>query len=567
LLRRLRFSYPAAGIPAMIFIFLYGNLTGMSTSTTRAVIMFVFAMIADMLGKSYDMLTALAIAAMLLLVEQPLYARSASFLLSFGSVLGIGFLYPVVYEMFCGKVNTDKTVVSVVYKGMQTLLLSLSLQILTLPLIQYFYFEISLYSIFLNFVAIPLMSILMPSAISALAISFVSVQCAWIPAAICKVILFLYEWLGEWELQLPGSVFICGRPQIWQMILYYIVIVVFVAWRYQVHEQNKWKTDEELEKENEEEKKRKEKQRNLRRSRLACAGGVFVLVLLLSWRFYTGLTFTMLDVGQGDGLFLRTSAGTACLIDGGSTDEKKVGTYRIIPFLKSQGVRKLDFVFVSHADSDHISGILELLEVAGEPGSVQVETLFMPMQAFQEENGMKLLAAAEKCNVMVQVFDDGMVLREEQSFWSIGNLFQKNRLELSCIHPPEGAVYENRNAGSLVLRLTYGEFSMLLPGDLDAEGEQQIVKKNGEKLTCDVLKVGHHGSNTSTTKDWLIAVKPKVALISCGEDNAYGHPHAEMLERLEDVNVTDFSTPECGAITIHSNGKTFWIETYKEREW
>lgn len=462
----------------MIFMFLYGNLTGMSTSTARAVTMFVLAVVADVFGKNYDMLTALAVAALLLLAEQPLYARSASFLLSFGAVLGIGFLYPAVLDLYGGGLDAAHNGRPAICKCQQTTLLSISLQILTLPLIQYFYYEIPLYSILVNFIAIPLMSILMLAGICALLVSFVSVQGAWLPACICKGILFLYEWLGEQSLRLPGAVFVCGQPKIWQMILYYAGIAAFVWWRYRIHEQEKWKTDEELEAEKEDKKIRNIKQKLRRRSRLACMGGFLIFFLLLSWRFHPGFTFAMLDVGQGDGLFFRTAAGTTCLMDGGSTDVKQVGTYRMVPFLKSQGVRKLDYIFVSHTDADHISGILELLEMAGEPGSVQIQNLVMSEQDMDEDAGNVLKELAEKRGVKMQVFQQGMILKDDST-------------DIVCLHPAVGAAYDDKNASSLVLQVSYGDFSMLLTGDLEAEGEQEILRNlagsKEKRLECDIL--------------------------------------------------------------------------------
>jgi len=541
-LRRLGCSYPAAGLPSMCFVLLYGNMTGMSVSTARAVVMLMLAVGADILGKSYDMLTALATAALLLLLEQPLYARSASFLLSFGAVLGIGFFYPALQSLF-----------PVSRKISQTLLLNLSIQILTFPLIQYFYYEFSVYSIFLNLCVIPLMGMLMISGILALSISFFSLSAAGIPAAVCKAILFLYEELGRWTLSLPGAVIICGRPEIWQIVMYYAGIVLFVIWRSGIQEKEKKKSAEELEREERDAEKRRQNRKTLWRIRGCCAFVFWLLNFCLFLRYHQGLTFTMLDVGQGDGLFLRIAGGTTCLIDGGSSDVEEVGVYRIQPFLKSRGIRRLDYVFVTHTDADHISGIQELLMLAGKPGSVQIGTLLLSPQALKEEAGLALKKLAKSRGIEVRIFRTGMCLQDTHT-------------KIVCLHPKPEADYEDTNAGSLVLQVAYEEFSMLLMGDLGETGEQEILDRwQGSSSPCDVLKVGHHGSRFSTSKAFLDMVKPKVALISCKEGNSYGHPHKETLERLKEVKSKSLVTTECGAITVSSDGRDFWVKCFKDR--
>ncbi len=531
LLRKLGCSYSMAGCPAMGLVLLYGSVTGMGTSTTRAVIMFLLAVTGDILGKSYDMLTALAVAALLLLADQPLYALDASFLLSFGAVLGIGLVYPAFHSLF----PTEK-------KWAQAFLISLSVQTLTIPFIQNFYYQVPVYSIFLNLLVIPLMTILMFCGIAAVALSFLSWKIAFIPSLICNVILYIYENLGSFTLKLPGAVMICGKPHVWQMILYYLGIGSFVFWRYQAEKRAKRQIEAGEEGEIGES--------GMRFQRLGFVAAYLLLNLCLSLRAHSGLTFTMLDVGQGDGLFLRTDSGTTCLIDGGSSSVKEVGEYRILPFLKEEGISTLDYVMVTHTDSDHISGIKELLSVTGEPGEVKVGTLLLTEQGEKEEAGKQLKELAASKGIFVSVVKQGDVLLDKST-------------EIACLHPKGGAEYTDQNASSMVLKVTYGEFSLLLTGDLEEEGERDILDEHCLG-TCDVLKAGHHGSKSSTTEAWLETVNPQLTVISCGQENSYGHPHQETLTRLEAANSHVLMTTECGAITIYSDGKSFWAEGFRE---
>jgi competence protein ComEC len=508
LLRKAGCSFLTAGCPSMAAVIFYGSLTGMGTSTARAVTMFLLAVGADILGKSYDMLTALAAAALLLLLSQPLYARSASFLLSFGAVLGIGVFYPIFHSWLPVK-----------RKHLQALLISLSIQICTLPLITYFYYEISVYSLLLNLLIIPFMTVLMLAGILAVAVSFLSLKAAWLPALLCRVILTAYEYLAEASLQLPGSVWHCGQPQKWQMAVYYAGLVILAAWQY----------------------------RRMRKKGLLLMGA---LLLTLMLRVRSGLSFTMLDVGQGDGLVLRTASGTVCLIDGGSSSASSVGTYRILPFLKQQGMGKIDYIMVTHTDQDHISGIEELLQKAGEPGELPVGALLLTEQAGKEKAGIRLMELARAQGIEVRCMKAGDRLQDKTTV-------------IRCLYPSAGEEVSDSNGSSMVLQVVYGEFSMILTGDLEEEGEKMILKR--QNLTdCSVLKAGHHGSKTSSSLPWLEALSPELTLISCGQDNSYGHPHEEALERLRQVESAAARTDEQGALTIRSNGKTFRAESFRK---
>ena len=266
----------------------------------------------------------------------------------------------------------------------------------------------------------------------------------------------------------------------------------------------------------------------------------------------------MLDVGQGDGIYLRTAAGTTILIDGGSTSVTKVGTYRILPFLKTEGVGELDYVVVTHTDEDHISGIKELIEAAGEPGGLRIGTLLLSGRSLEEDKGQRLVEKARENGIAVGRIERGAVLQDDSA-------------RLICLHPDAGTGYTDVNVASVVLALSYGDFSVLLTGDLEEAGEQEILEreqKNSEKVWppdgFTILKAGHHGSKTSSSEAWLGKVKPRLTLISCGKDNSYGHPHKEALERLEAAGSTILQTTECGAIIVESNGKNFQVHAFRK---
>lgn len=264
------------------------------------------------------------------------------------------------------------------------------------------------------------------------------------------------------------------------------------------------------------------------------------------------LQITMLDVGQGDGIYIKTPAGSHYLIDGGSSDVSKVGTYRIEPYLESQGVGELDYVFLSHGDGDHTSGIEEML--VNQKLGVRIHTIVLPDENVIDEALYALAELASENGTNVAIMEEGDIITDDKSF-------SGNQMRLTCIAPSDTYEGEIGNASSMVLDLQYGEFDMLFTGDLEKEGEEMVVE-SGNLRDYDVLKVGHHGSKNATTEAFLEQVKPEIALVSAGKDNSYGHPASETLERLEEIGCEVYSTQEYGAITIRTDGENMNVEGF-----
>ncbi len=260
----------------------------------------------------------------------------------------------------------------------------------------------------------------------------------------------------------------------------------------------------------------------------------FLLIPANNWNT-KNLEITFLDVGQGDSIFIKNGKGMTVLIDGGSTDEKSVGKYRIIPFLKSKGVGTLDYIVVTHADSDHMNGIVELLEKRKESG-IKINHLVLPKTTLIEENYEKLVNLAEENKISIL-------------YIKAGDKFKEGSFEMTCLHPTMDFSPDNTNSYSVVLQLEYGKFKALFTGDLEKNGEDLLLE-SGKLEDIFLLKVAHHGSKYSTKEEFLNIVNPELAIISSGKDNSYGHPHKELLERLENVGSKIMSTTEYGGITV-----------------
>jgi len=741
LLKRLGAPVRVAAAGGAMTLLLYGMMVGMSVSASRAIGMYLLQMLGIFVGRTYDMLTGVGLLAALLVLQQPERLGDVSFLMSFGAVLGICLLTPVFagdgrednagVETASGVVAWLLTVTDilgdsayernkyregwrkVVYERLWHMVSALKsgfaasagVILFTLPIQLWFFYEIPVYSVLLNLLVLPFMSVVMAGGILSL------IPGLGIAGTVDCLILWWYEWICERFGELPGAVWCVGRPAKWQMIVYYSGLFVLIIGR---NYAEKWKRQRlyaayvaennhgdghcaERERQRREtrgvddsgrgrkrESNRKKMQHSDRYSeicptrwrhvlanfwytwqgvmtyrngvmcRIVAAMILVLIVGLLTGNFDRGSRVTFLDVGQGDGIVVETGQG-AYLFDCGSTSRRKIGEYVLKPYLKSRGIQSLRGVFVSHPDEDHMNGILELLENGGEWG-ITVEQMFLPAitEAERREAFEKLLVAAEYAGVPV-------------SYIKCGDEIRDSRLRLRCLHPEENTTLADANAysecfyvevfakavkwgaaegmeasgdggraasevygetGSIAVGVTgertghgdtgerknfgvgAGKLSILLTGDVEGEGEQQLTQElqtlktlqeaktlrvaqesqalqNAWKLQepqepreqqelwesrrqggfkVDILKVAHHGSGYSTSSEFLAATGPAAAIISCGRNNSYGHPHAATLQRLEDAKVPWYLTTDYGALTVTVDSHGNRLQGYLRRK-
>ncbi len=269
------------------------------------------------------------------------------------------------------------------------------------------------------------------------------------------------------------------------------------------------------------------------RQKLFC---LFLLLCLLlpscKGQEAAALTLIFLDVGQGDALLLRTPDGDI-LIDAGPDESEELLCLR----LSELGVTQLELAVFTHADHDHIGGGDAVLS------RFPAKEVWHNGAPLFDEPGRLLSAAIEQCGAELKCVSAGMAK-------SIGGV------RLSVFAPFAGSALDG-NAGSIVLKLTCGEVSAILSGDADSEVEAALVAEYGEtQLACALYKVGHHGSSTSSSADFLRTMQPTYAVISCGAGNSFGHPMGEVLARLQEAGATVLRTDLEGEITFVCDGKT-----------
>lgn len=514
-LRKRGIPYSVGFVSSCLFLMAYVVMSGDGVATRRACGMLIIAMLADVIGRSYDALNALGFMVMLLLLENPFLLEYAGFCFSVIAMVGV----LIVGNLFQMPRRTEEKI-SWKKRCVNALYAATGVWLTTLPLVAYYYYEIPMYSVFLNMVVIPLLSFLFFFAIIGVLIGVFLPFVANIVLLPCSLILKIYEVLADISLQLPFGNIIVGKPSLLKIVIYYVLLSLICIWLFYRKEGHG--------------------------KRIV---GMFVLIVLMLSAPRDTFTLSVLDVGQGDGIYLCTNEGEHIFIDGGSSDVSQVGKYRILPFLKENGIRHIDYWFVSHADEDHISGLKEVLE-----SGYQVENLILSKAATmqKDEKTMELIAFAElyDTNILYMKAGESLMLKES---------------EIKCLAPMGNMVgTEDRNALSLVLMYQDKQFRGLFTGDISETEEKQLL----ESKVCqnvDFYKVSHHGSKFSSSEEFLDIIQPDMAVISCGKENRYGHPHKETLERLDAVGCRVWITAKCGQIKI-SVDKGMIVQIWKNSD-
>ncbi len=252
------------------------------------------------------------------------------------------------------------------------------------------------------------------------------------------------------------------------------------------------------------------------------------------------LLVSFIDVGQGDSVFVEFPGGKTVLIDAGEA----TGGETVVSHLMSRGCTMIDYVICTHPHSDHIGGMAEVL------ASFDVGEIYMPRAVHTTKTYERLLLTIQDKGLKIHTAKAGITIPVEPE------------VTVNMVAPVADD-YEEMNDYSAVLRITYGKHSFLLTGDAEKISEKEMLD-SGQDLQADVLKVGHHGSSSSSHKNFLETVAPSYAVISCGDDNDYGHPHKEVVKLLSDYGITTYRTDLHGTVTAITDG--YELEFITEEE-
>ncbi|MCH1982133.1 DNA internalization-related competence protein ComEC/Rec2 [Ruminococcus sp. OA3] len=498
LLMKLGCGCRMAGCISAFLMVGYGLFTGSSVSAMRAVIMFALTAGARLTGRTYDLMSGLALSALLILAEYPGYLWYSGFLLSYAAVMGIGLILPALKRM--EKAGSAMRSFGAVW-------------VMTFPLTLYYFYELPVFAPLINLLLLPMLPLVLGSGAAGCLAGQISADAGRLLLLPGKMVLELYDGVLQIVNRIPFASWILGKPSQIQMVIYYFVVGV---WILLVNRSTK------------------QREKSVWKLLLPVAA-----VICLCFRLPGGLGITMLDVGQGDSFVFSLPSGSHYMLDGGSSSTGNVGTYRILPYLKSCGIQTLEGVFVTHGDEDHMNGIMEILSAIRERRtSLRINKLLLPYW-MKTTGERKLTETAEASGISV------IYLKK-------GDRIQDGDVSFTILHPPQNETPEDENSGSLTFKIELKKFSAVFTGDLCGKAEEQVA---GEDISCQLLKVAHHGSVSSTAKEFLSEAMPDICFISCGADNRYGHPHPEVVKRIERAGAEIWQTAETGAVMLETDGR------------
>ena len=392
----------------------------------------------------------------------------------------------------------------------QGIFFNMLLSTLSLPLIWYYFYEWNLLSFIVNLILGPILFIvIMPLLLFSFLTSFVLINNHFIWL---EKMLILFQSIGNKTNELTLFKQVVGKLPFWLLIILILSqIFILIEWE----KRNSW----------------------LNR-KIIVLGSLTLLVPFSKYLNPFG-TLAIVDIGQGDSIFLQLPfhQGNYLLDTGGvlgfeveewqKRSDKRSADYTVIPYLKSMGVKELDTVFISHAHEDHFGD----LDRIGE--SIDVKSICYGPGSYEQSNFRKSLALSQFKRTRKKAITN-------QDRW------QKHGVNLNCLYPTETG--DGQNNDSLVMMLTIKEKRILLTGDLEKEGENDLMNQDDINLKADILKAGHHGSNTSSQPDFLEKISPKIAIISCGKNNRYNHPSKETLDNFGEISTKVYRTDLNGMV-------------------
>lgn len=516
-------------IPAAFFsisiILLFSMMTGFGVATVRATIMFIMKILGEVLGRKNDRLNSISLALLLIACSNPMAIINSGFQMSFMAILGANFVWKI----------TEKFM-DIKGKMWSAFGFSLCITIVMNPIIAWNYYQIPMYSVLLNLIIVPVMGIVIVSGFVGLYSSYLFVIIGKITILPACLIIKLYGLLCTIVEHIPFYNVICGKPNVIVVIVYYFTIagmcIVMKIYLKKNEDKESKKIIPKTGQIVENERSKKAKKRKIFIKKITFVFGSFIIITIsLFVHIFTGIEVNFLDVGQGDGIVIQTK-NIVMTVDGGSTDIKNVGKYRIIPFIKYKGIKRIDYAMISHLDNDHVSGVKELL-AQSKNGGIKVRNIVLPKLLNKDDEYVEMEKLAHAMGVEVLYLKNG-------------DSIEAGPLKIKCINPDVKNQMDDRNDNSTVLDVKYKNFSMLLTGDISSEVENNIEKNLAQKYT--VLKVPHHGSRFSSSENMLSKIEPKYSVISCGEGNSYGHPHIETIDRLNMHNTEILRTDLIGEI-------------------
>lgn len=508
----------------IFFLIFFMNLTGSAPSVERACLTLILNLIAPFVYRKSDTVNSLVFSAGIILFQNPFAIKDLGFVFSYTGTIGIMFLYPIIKEkieiflinkkitlLFSSIKNNILSIIlnKILYYCKETIMVTISANILLLPLIIYNFNSISTLFIFSNVIVSPIIIICVILSFILIIINLFPIKIGIFISKIYSILIKQITLLSEFFSSIKFfNILICTPNMHCMLIIYFSIFI----WLYlQKNETSKIILKQKI-------------RRYLNLKNIICITLVIVLIFTFLKIKENDLKIYFIDVGQGDCTLIVTPHNKKILIDGGGveSDDYDVGKSVLEPYLLDRGIKILDYIMVSHFDSDHVKGLLYIMQ------NLKIKNAIISKQPESSKNfeEFQKITKEKKINV-IEVNKGNKIYIENNVYFDIlwpesSNFIKENIL----------------NNNSIVCKMNYNNFSILFTGDIEEIAEKEILKlyKNDLSiLNSTILKVAHHGSKSSSIEEFVQVVLPKVALIGVGKNNRYGHPNEDVINKIKNI--------------------------------
>ena len=514
-------------IMQVILLIIFMIFTGMSPSCVRACLMYIYALIGKCLDRKPNIYIGGLISILHIIAINIYSVYNLGFWLSYFSTLGIICTSGFIHKIILKKINKNNSILQYI---IQCFSISLASQIFIMPITIYSsnFFSLSFFipNILMSILIGPIILIGYISTLFFVVFKPFSILCGIIEMTLLKLAFNI----AKYSKYLPFSTIHTTTPSIIVVGIYYMLLYIIIRYSYK----NKYSFYRMI---------NKKKYTEVVKKPIVILVIVVLIIVSFVKKLPNDFRIYFIDVGQGDSCLIVTPNNKSILVDGGEGGGEgyDYGKNVVFPYLLDRGIKELDYMIISHFDSDHVGGLFYVLE------NIRVKKVVISIQGENSENLERLRKIVKKKKQKVIVVKKG------------DNISIERDVSLKILWPrAQNMIKENiLNNNSMVCKLSYKNFSMLFTGDIE-EAEKDILKEYDlNDLQSTILKVAHHGSNTSSSQEFVDAVNPQIALIGVGENNKFNHPSEEVIERLKIKGIKIFRTDQMGEISIvvDRNGK------------
>lgn len=483
-------------IITIIFLLLFIIITGATYSVVRACIMAIILIGAKLCYRKENFTTSICISLLIILIQNPFAINDIGLKLSFMGTIGIIVFNKNITNLFI-KLKIKEKIAKI-------LSITFSAQLMIVPITVLNFNTISLTFFISNLLASPLLGIIIVLGFISVFISFILQPISKILFFALNIVLELLILISKFTSQIPYSLILVKTPNIVFAIIYYILIL-FLNYIFFIKENPTRRFQRKI-----------IKIITIKNIKKVIKKVAIVLLIILLFTnlikmINPKLKIYFIDVGQGDSTLIVTPKNKKILIDGGE------GTPEVLlSYLLDRRINKIDYIIISHFDSDHCNGLIEVIE------EIKVKNIIISRQSEESEEYKKILNIIKQKNIKVSIVKEKDKIFIEKDFY------------IEILNPAEELAFQDLNNNSIVAKLIYINFSMLFTGDIE-KAEENLINKYKNNLKSTILKVSHHGSKTSTSEEFLKYVKPEIALIGVGENNKFGHPNQSTIEKLKNA--------------------------------